>query len=143
IPGKWEEPWVLSFNLALAVATIVMWAGYLAYATNTAGWDKVIEEANVLLLLAPPYYLLTSLWVSRQRLPLGAIPFFRTLRGIMIMAGVYMVLAAILARVQLYIVFFNISQIPFSVLLWILAGLLLVGYIGYRQAVGDPPQRRP
>ncbi len=138
IPGRWEEPWLLSFNLALAVAAILMWAGYLAYATNTAGWAKVVREANVLLLLAPPYYLFTSLWVSRQRLPLGDIPFFRSLQGMMILAGAYMILAWILARTR--IIFF--SYVPFSQVLWLLAIVLLIGYLGYRQMVGDPPKRR-
>ncbi|GAB4211726.1 MAG: hypothetical protein OHK0012_04750 [Synechococcales cyanobacterium] len=137
IPGEWEEPWVLSANLALAVVALLMWAGYLAYATNTAGWAKVVQEANVLLLIAPPYYVLTSLWVSRQRLPLAEIPFFRSLQGVMIMAAVYMVFSAILARSR--IIFF--SYVPFSQILWLLALLLLVGYIGYRRLVGDPPRR--
>jgi len=139
IPGEWEEPWLLSFNLALAVVSLLMWAGYLAFTTNTAGWAKVVREANVLLLLVPPYYLLTSLWVSRQRLPLGQIPFFRTLQGVMILAGVYMVLAGILARTR--IIFF--SFVPFSQVLWLLAILLVIGYLGYRQVVGDAPKRRP
>lgn len=137
IPGQWEEPLLLSANMTLAVVGLGMWAGYLAYATNTSGWEKVVKEAQVLLLLVPPYYAWMSMWVARQRLPLSRIPAFRTLQGLAIMCGVYLILSWLGRRV--YIVFF--ARFQFSTFLWILAGLLLVGYVGYRRVMGPPPAR--
>jgi hypothetical protein len=135
IPGRGEEPWVLSVNLGLATLSMLLWSGYLAYATNTGGWQKVVGEANILLLAAPPYYAIASIWVSRQRMALSKIPAFKTLQGIALMAAVYLVLSWLSQRI--YIVFF--SYMPFSAFLWILAGLLLVAYLGYRRVFGNPP----
>ncbi len=137
IPGDWEEPWILSINMMVAVTSMAMWAGYLAFASNVGGWEKVIKEAQVLLLVLPPYYVLMSMWVARQRMPLSQIPAFRTLQGLGILCGVYLILSWLGRRV--YIVFF--SYMRFSSFLWILAILLLVGYLGYRRMLGSPPAR--
>ncbi|MDX2272146.1 MAG: hypothetical protein NW237_09395 [Cyanobacteriota bacterium] len=135
IPGQREEPFLLSLNLALAVLSLALWAGYLAYASNTGGWQQVVKEANILLLGIPPYYVFTSLWVARQRMPLSQLPAFRTLQGVAIMVGAYLVLSWLGRRI--HIIFF--SYMPFSAFLWILAGLLGVAYLGYRRLMGDPP----
>jgi hypothetical protein len=137
IPGKWEEPWILSLNMMLAVASLAMWAGYLAFASNVGGWEKVVKEAQVLLLCIPPYYALMSVWVARQRLPLSEIPAFRTLQGLALMCGVYLIISWLGRRI--HIVFF--SYMPFTSFLWLLAILLLVGYVGYRRLMGSPPSR--
>lgn len=137
LPGQWEEPWILSLNLMAAVTSLAMWAGYLAFASNVGGWEKVIEEAQVLLLLIPPYYVLMSMWVARQRMPLSQIPAFRSLQGLGILCSVYLILSWLGRRI--HIVFF--SYMPFSSFLWILAVLLLVGYVGYRRLLGSPPAR--
>jgi hypothetical protein len=138
IPGQKEEPFVLSINISLAVFCLALWAGYLGYATNTAGWEKVIKEANALLLMMPPYYILMSLWVARQRMPLSQVPACRTLQGLAIMIGVYLFLAWLGNRVR--IVFF--SYLPITVFLWLLVGVLAIGYVGYRRAVGTPNRRQ-
>ena len=139
IPGQWEEPFLLSLNLGLAAVSLVLWAGYLAYATNTAGWAAVVKQANMFLLLVPPYYFLASIWVARQRMPLSRVPAFRTLQGIGLLAATYLIFSWLSRRV--YVVFF--SRLPFSTFLWILAGLLGVAYIGYRLLFGDPPRYPP
>ncbi len=61
IPGNREEPLVLNFNLALALLIILGEIGYVLYATNTGRWTKVVREADILLLLAPLYYVTVSL----------------------------------------------------------------------------------
>lgn len=139
IPGQWEEPFLLSLNIGLATASVVLWAGYLAYASNTAGWQAVVKQADMLLLLLPPYYIISSIWVARQRMPLSRVPAFRTLQGIGLLAGVYLILSWLSRRV--YIIFF--SYMPFSAFLWILAGLLGVAYLGYRILFGAPPNYPP
>jgi hypothetical protein len=50
IPEKREEPFILSLNLGLAVLSLLMWAGYLVYATSIGGWQQVIRQADVMLL---------------------------------------------------------------------------------------------
>ena len=77
IPGQQEEPLVLNLNLGLALLSLLGEVGYLLYATNLGGWSRVVSEADLLLLLAPLYYVGVSLWVSRQRLPLSQLPAFR------------------------------------------------------------------
>ncbi len=129
IPGKREEPVMLSANLWLSVLSMLTLAGYLAYVTNTGGWEQLVHQADFLLLLLPPYHLITSLWLSRQRLPLEMIPAFRTLQGLAMMGAIYLVFSWMASRI--YIVFF--SYMPFSSFLFILAVLLGVGYLGYRK----------
>ncbi|ERT08331.1 putative membrane protein [Lyngbya aestuarii BL J] len=132
IPGYWEEPYLLSFNLWLALTTMLFWVGYLAYATNTGGWSLVVKQADFVLLIVPPYYLFTSLWISKQRMPLDFIPAFRTLEGFIFLAGSFLALSWILSRIR--IIFF--SAFPFSTFLVIIAVILGIGYLGYRQMVG-------
>lgn len=131
IPGKLEEPFLLSLNLGLAVLSLFLWVGYLAYATNTGGWQRIVQQADIFLLFLPPYYLSTSLWISQQRLPLDAIPAFRIFKGLMLMAGVFLVLSWLLGRIRL--IFF--SYLPFSAFLWFLAILLAIAYTGYQYIV--------
>lgn len=132
IPGKREEPFVLSANLSLAVLSLMLWAGYLAYTTNTGGLQLLVKQADLFLLIAPLYYVIASLWVSGRRMPLEQIPAFRTLQGIAAMAGVYLVISWLASRV--YIVFF--SYMPFSAFLWLLAILLGIAYMGYLRVIG-------
>lgn len=87
IPQQREEPLLLSVNLALSTLSILMLVGYLAYATNTGGWAQVVTQADVVLLLLPPYHLAVSLWLSRLRLPLQLIPAFRTMQGLLMLRG--------------------------------------------------------
>jgi hypothetical protein len=129
IPGYREEPFVLSVNLWLSVLSLLALAGYLAYATNTGGWTQLVKQANLLLLLSPPYHLVCSLWLSRLRLPLDTIPAFRTLQGLAMMGIIYLVFSWLATRI--YIVFF--SYMPFSSFLIILAALIGFGYMGYRK----------
>jgi hypothetical protein len=131
IPGQREEPFVLSINLGLAVLSLLMLSGYLAYATNTGGWQQVVTQADLFLLFLPPYYLIASLWISRQRLPLQLIPAFRTLQGLAMMAGMFLALSWLFSRIHL--IFF--SYLPLTAFLWLLAILLGIGYAGYRKLV--------
>lgn len=129
IPGKREEPFLLSVNLTLAVISMLMLTGYLAYATNLGGWAKVVKQADLVLLILPPYYLVASLWVSKRRLPLNAIPAFRTLQGLMVIAGVFLIFSWIISRV--YFVFF--TRLSFPGFLVAIALLLGIGYWGYEK----------
>jgi hypothetical protein len=129
IPGYREEPFVLSVNLWLSVLSMLVLAGYLAYATNTGGWTQIVKQANLVLLFLPPYHLVSSLWLSRLRLPLDTIPAFRTLQGFAMMGLIYLIFSWLASRV--YFVFF--SYMPFSSFLLILAALVGVGYLGYRK----------
>lgn len=137
IPGQREEPLLLSLNLWLAVLSLLLWVGYLAYATDRGGWQLVIQQANILLLLAPPYYAIASLFIARQRMPLSYIPAFRTLQGLVVMGAVYFAIARLFSRVRIYF----LSYLPFSTFLWGLAVLLVIGYWGYCQFVGGEPRR--
>jgi vacuolar-type H+-ATPase subunit I/STV1 len=137
IPGRREEPLVLSINFGLALASMALWAGYIAYALNTRGLESIAREANLLLLVAPPLYLILSFWLASRRLPLSQIPAFRTMQGIAMMFAVYLVIAWLAQRI--HIVFF--SYMPFSGFLVILAVLLLVAYFGFRRAFGGSRAR--
>jgi hypothetical protein len=132
IPGKREEPYVLNANLALAVLSLLLWAGYLIYTTNTGGLQLLVKQADVLLLLAPLYYIIASLWVSARRMPLEQIPAFRVLQGLAVLVGAYLVISWLASRI--YMVFF--SYLPFSAFLWLLAVLLGIAYMGYLRVTG-------
>ena len=132
IPGRKEEPFVLSVNLAISVVSVLMLMGYLAYALNTGGVQTVVKQANLFLLLLPAYHLIVSIWLARLRVPLDVIPAFRTLQGLVLMGAVYLALSWVMARV--YIIFF--SYLPLSTFLFILAMLLGIGYLGFRRVFG-------
>ncbi|AFY70090.1 hypothetical protein Pse7367_1813 [Thalassoporum mexicanum PCC 7367] len=135
IPGRREEPFLLSVNIGFAVTSLLLWAGYLAYATNTGGWERVVKEADILLLFAPPYYLASSVWVASKRVPLLTVPAYRALQGLATIAGAFLVLSWILGRIRIIL----FSYIPFSYFLLILAGLLFVAYLGYLKLIGKKP----
>ncbi|NJK39407.1 MAG: hypothetical protein HC825_07720 [Oscillatoriales cyanobacterium RM1_1_9] len=124
IPGYREEPLILSINLWLALLTMMLWAGYLAYTTNSGGWPQVVDQADLLLLVAPPYYLLTSLWISQRRIPLEWIPAFRTWKGLIMVTGAFLLLSWMLSRTRIVL----FASIPFSHFLGIMALILLIGY---------------
>ncbi|MEM6613837.1 MAG: hypothetical protein AAF652_16575, partial [Cyanobacteria bacterium P01_C01_bin.72] len=83
-------------------------------------------------LFLPPYHLITSLWLSGNRIPLETIPAFRTLQGLTFLGGVFLVLSWLVGKIR--IVFF--SYLPFSSFLLLLAVLLGVAYVGYRKIFG-------
>lgn len=132
IPGKREEPYLLSINLGISMVSMLMLSGYLAYVTNTGGWQQVVEQADILLLFLPPYHLIASLWLSSHRIPLPTIPAFRTLQGLTMLGGIFMVLSWLASKI--HIVLF--SYLPFGMFLGILAVLLGIGYAGYRKIFG-------
>ena len=130
VPGYREEPWVLSLNLWLAMVSIMFWMGYMAYATNMGGW-RIIKHGDFLLLIMPLYYLISSVWVAKQRIPLARVPAFRTLQGAAMMTGAFLILSWFLGRIRIVL----FSYLPFSSVLWLLALALTLGYIGYRRIV--------
>ena len=133
IPGEQEEPWVLNFNLALALLSLLLTIGYLLYATNIGGWSQVVTEADLLLLLAPLYYVAVSLWVSRQRLPLSQLPAFRVLQGLGMIVTAYLLLSWIASKIRL--IFF--TYLPLGFFLLLLASLVGLAYLGYLKLRGD------
>lgn len=132
IPGKREEPFVLSANLTLSVISLVLWSGYMAYATNTGGWSLVVKQADLVLLFLPMYHLVISLWLSRRCIPLASIPAFRALQGLALMAVAFLALSWLLSRIRILL----FSFLPFPTLLWGLAVLVGLGYLGYLKLVG-------
>ena len=133
VPGQREEPFVLSFNLGMAVISLLMAIGYLLYATHTGGWTRVVEEANILLMLAPCYYVSVSLWVTKQRLPLGQIPVFRAIQGLALIGAGYLGIAWFLSKIRILALTF----IPFQVLVLLLLGLAGIVYLGYLRLTGS------
>ena len=127
IPGKREEPLLLSVNLALSTLSVLMLIGYLAFATNTGGWAKVVNQASVLLLVLPVYHLLISLWLSQLRLPLRRIPAFKTMQGIVMLGGAFLALSWVLSKIRIVL----FSYLPFGTFLGLIALLIGLGYAGY------------
>lgn len=131
IPGNKEESFLLSSNLALTTLSLVMLGGYLAYATNTGGWTRVVRQADILFLVLPIYHAGVSLYLSRLRLPLRSIPAFRTMQGLVMISGALLTLSWILERVRIVL----FSYLPFDIFLGLIAVLLFVGYAGYRKLI--------
>lgn len=151
VPGDKEEPFVLNFNLSMAIFSLMVTIGYLWYAASTAGLSKIIQEADVLLILAPCYYVGISLWITRQRLPLAQIPIVRIVQGAALVGAGYLGLAWVLGRLRVVL----FSFIPFELLILFLLGLLGLAYLGYLRLTGKdiseaasgrsptPDRRRP
>lgn len=131
IPGKREEPVLLSINLALSTLSVLMLVGYLAYAVNTGGWASVVTQADILLLVLPVYHLAVSLWLARLRLPLRRIPAFRTMQGLVMLSGAFLALSWILSKIRIVL----FSYLPFGTFLALIALLLVVAYAGYRKLI--------
>lgn len=109
----------------MACLSLLMAVGYLMYATNTGGWARVVQEADILLMLAPYYYVGVSLWVTRLRLPLDRVPAFRVMQGLAFIGVGYLGIAWFLSKVR----FLIFSYLTFPGLLLLFLGLL--GFIGY------------
>lgn len=139
IPGKQEEPFILSFNLGMACFSLLLAIGYLTYAISSGGWTKVIQEADILLILAPCYYVGVSLWVTKQRLPLEQVPAFRAVQGLAFIGVGYLGIAWFLSKIRFWIV----SYVPFQVLVMLLLGLLGIMYFGYLRLTGKDTERSP
>lgn len=132
IPGRREEPFILNFNLGMACLSLLFAVGYLMYATSSGGWARVIQEADILLMLAPCYYVGVSLWVTQQRLPLEQVPAFRAIQGLAFIGVGYLGIAWFLSKVH----FLIFSYVPFQFLMILVLGLLGVMYFGYLRLTG-------
>ncbi|MDR9403010.1 MAG: hypothetical protein RI580_06165 [Halothece sp. Uz-M2-17] len=128
IPGKREEPLVLSINLSLSTLSFLLWLGYLFYTVHSSGWQRVIIQADLLLLLLPPYYFAISLWVSRRRLPLEQVPAARFVKGLAFLSGGLFATFWLLDRI--HIIFF--SYLPLPIFFGVLLICLTLAYLGYR-----------
>lgn len=137
IPGQREEPFILNFNLGMACLSLLAAIGYLIYATSNGGWTRVVQEADLLLMLAPCYYVGVSFWVTKQRLPLEQVPAFRAIQGLALVGVGYLGVAWFLSKIH-FLVF---SYVPFHVLVMLLLGLLGVMYFGYLRLTGKDTGR--
>lgn len=131
VPGKREEPFLLSANLALSTLSALMLAGYLAFAVNTGGWSKVIRQADLLMLVLPVYHIIASLWLSQLRLPLQRIPAFKTMQGLLMLGAAFFALSWVLSKIRIVL----FSFLPFGTFLGLIALLVVLGYVGYRKIV--------
>jgi hypothetical protein len=132
VPGDREEPLILNLNLSMAVLSLLMAVGYVWHATHTAGWNKVIRETDILLLLVPFYYVGVSLWVTKQRLPLSEIPVYRVVQGLALLGAGYLGLSWLLSKIHILVLTF----MPFQVLIGLILGLIGVAYLGYLRLTG-------
>ena len=133
LPGKRLEFFVLNFNLGMAFLTLILVLGYVLYATSQGGWTQVVEEADMLLLLAPFYYAGVSLWMTRQRVSLNDLPIVRIVQGIALITASYLLLSWILRKARIIIFAYVSSQF----LVLILLGIVGLGYFGYKRLMGS------
>lgn len=141
IPGKKEEPFVLSCNLVMAVVSLLLTVSYVWYLSATTGLEAVVQEVDILLVMAPCYYVGVSLWITRQRLPLSQVPAARAIQGLALLGAGYLGVAWLLSKLR--IVLFSFLPMPFLML--ILLALVGIGYMGYQRITGadlEPTARR-
>jgi len=132
VPGKKEEPFVLSCNLVMATVSLLLTIGYMWYATSTGGVNKVVQDVDILFVLAPCYYVGVSLWITRQRLPLAQVPAARAIQGLALIGAGYLGIAWLFSKLRIVL----FSFLPAQFLLLILFGLVAIGYMGYQRATG-------
>ncbi|MEL6554587.1 MAG: hypothetical protein AAFQ63_14125 [Cyanobacteria bacterium J06621_11] len=136
IPGKKEEPFVLSCNLGMATISLSLTVGYVWYLAHTAGLNQVVQDVDILLVLAPCYYVGVSLWVTRQRLPLSQVPAARALQGLALIGAGYLGLAWLFSKLRIVL----FSFLPFPLIVFVVLALLAVGYMGYQRITGQDLQ---
>ena len=105
IPGRKEEPYVLSVNIGVSLLLLVSLLIYLIYAFSGRGFVQIVEEADLMLLLLPLYHVIVSLWLSRKRIPLDDIPAFRLMKGLGMVALAFAALMWVASKIR--IVFFS------------------------------------
>ena len=132
VPGKKEEPFVLSCNLVMATISLLLTVGYMWYVTSTGGAGKVVQDVDILFVLAPCYYVGVSLWVARQRLPLAQVPAARAIQGLALIGAGYLGITWILSKLRIVL----FSFLPAQFLLLILIAFFAVGYMGYQRVTG-------
>lgn len=132
IPGRKEEPYVLSMNIAVSLLLLVSLLIYLIYAFSGRGFAQIVEEADLLLLLIPIYHVTVSLRLSKKRILLDDIPAFRLMKGLGMVALAFAALMWIASKIR--IIFF--SFLPFSTFIYIVGGILLFGLLGIRYLRG-------
>lgn len=132
IPGRKEEPYVLSVNIAVSLLLLIIWIGYLVYAFSGGGFRQIMQEADFILLLLPIYHLVVSLWLSKMRIPLEDIPAYRFMKGLGMMSLAFCALVWIASKIR--IVFF--SFLPFSTFLYIVGAIIAFGFVGLRMVKG-------
>ncbi|MEM9004260.1 MAG: hypothetical protein AAGE59_12155 [Cyanobacteria bacterium P01_F01_bin.86] len=132
VPGKREEPLVLSFNLGMAVLSLLILLGYVWFATQNGGWSRVVQEADILLMTAPFYYVGISFWVAKQRLPLEEIPVARAIKGLALIGVAYLGISWFLSKIRILAITF----IPLPLLLLFFLMLVGLGYLGYLKFIG-------
>ncbi|MGD1865576.1 MAG: hypothetical protein ACFB0D_13565 [Phormidesmis sp.] len=133
VPGQKEEPFVLSCNLVMATVSLLLTAGYMWYTTSTGGINKVVQDVDILLVLAPCYYVGISLWITRQRLPLAQVPAARAIQGLALIGAGYLGIAWLFSKLRIVL----FSFLPAQFLLLILLGLVAIGYMGYQRITGQ------
>lgn len=134
IPGRREEPWILGANLWLSLLSLIALAIYVVYVHESGGWQGLVERADLWFLFLPPYHFLTSLWLSKMRLPLREISTIRIFQGLGLMAVIFLLMSWLASRV--YLVFF--SYLPFHVFLLVIAGLAGLAYWVFRRFIAAP-----
>ena len=132
IPGRKEEPYVLSVNLGVSLVLLFAFIGYLIYAFSGRGFAQIVEEADILLLIMPLYHVGVSLWLSKKRIPLDQIPAFRFMKGLGMISLAFMALMWIASKIR--ILFF--SFLPFATFIYIVGAILVFGLIGWRYLRG-------
>lgn len=132
IPGRKEEPYVLSVNLGVSLILLFGLIGYLVYAFSGRGFAQIVEEADFLLLIMPLYHVGVSLWLSKKRIPLEEIPAFRLMKGLGMISLAFMALMWVASKIR--IIFF--SFLPFGTFFYIVGGILVFGLIGWRYLRG-------
>ncbi|MEO0768173.1 MAG: hypothetical protein AAFY72_01875 [Cyanobacteria bacterium J06649_4] len=100
--------------------------------SKIAGVSRIVQEADILLMLAPCYYVGVSLWIAKQRLPLSEVPAFRAIQGLALIGAGYLGLVWLLSRIRVLI----FSFLPFQFLVLLLLGLVAVAYLGYQRLIG-------
>jgi len=136
IPGKREEPILLSVNLFFSAMVSLVFCIYFADIIRTNDWKRVAKEADIVLLILAPYNVITSIRLAKKRLPLEQIPTFRIIQGSILISIVLLFFSWLSQRSHIF--FF--SRIPFSWFMVTVGIMLLIGYLGWLQIFGDGDQ---
>jgi hypothetical protein len=127
IPGKVEEPYILSGNLFISALATFILSVYLTFSLNRSGFRTSGQEADLFLMLSVPYHLILSVHLSKKRMSLSEIPAFRMIQGGIILSISLFILLSLFSKIRIYI----FSYLSFNNLLIIVGILMFFAYIGW------------
>ncbi len=136
IPGKSEEPYILSANLFVSALAAFILCIYLTFSLNRSDFRNIAREADIFLLISVPYHLMLSFHLAKKRMKLAEIPAVRIIKGAIVFSMALFILTAIFNKIRILV----FSYVSFNTLLIIMIVLIVIACCGWSEMFDDDHQ---